>query len=127
MTDDAPTMSVDGFTRKFWSEADRLALMAEFERWDGTQVSFCEARGLSTKTFRSWRQRYSGGRPNSTHPGPSRQGDHDPLRHPPGLTGPAPPARPPARHPWTTSAPGPSEWARGACGHTPPCGCIPTF
>ena len=58
MTDDAPTMSVDGFTRKFWSEADRLALMAEFERWDGTQVSFRGARGLSTRTFRSWRQRY---------------------------------------------------------------------
>ena len=45
MTDDAPTMGVDGFTRKFWSEADRLALMAEFGRWDGTQVSFRGAGG----------------------------------------------------------------------------------
>ncbi len=58
MTGDAPTMSVDGFARKLWSEADRLALMAEFEHWDGTQADFCEAKGVSTKTFRSWRQWY---------------------------------------------------------------------
>ena len=51
--DDAPTMAVDGFTRKLWSEADRLALVAEFEHWGDTQVSFCEAKGVSTKTFRS--------------------------------------------------------------------------
>ena len=59
MADDTPTMTVDGFTRKLWSEADRLALVAEFERWGGTQVDFCEAKGVSTKTFRSWRQRYA--------------------------------------------------------------------
>ena len=59
MADDTPTMTVDGFTRKLWSEADRLALVAEFERWGGTQVDFCEAKGMSTKTFRSWRQRYA--------------------------------------------------------------------
>ena len=58
MTDDTPTMAVDGFTRKLRSEADRLALVAEFERWGGTQVSFCEAKGVSTKTLRSWRRRY---------------------------------------------------------------------
>ena len=50
MTDDTPTMTVDGFTRKLWSEADRLALVAEFEHWGGTQVSFCEAKGVSTKS-----------------------------------------------------------------------------
>ena len=59
MADDTPTMTVDGFNPKLWSEADRLALVAEFERWDGTQVSFCDAKGVSTKTFRSWRQRYA--------------------------------------------------------------------
>ncbi|MDE0209246.1 MAG: hypothetical protein OXJ64_05125, partial [Boseongicola sp.] len=58
MTDDTPTMAVDGFTRKLRSEADRLALVAEFERWGGTQVGFCEAKGVSTKTLRSWRRRY---------------------------------------------------------------------
>ena len=59
MADHTPTMTVDGFNPKLWSEADRLALVAEFERWDGTQVSFCDAKGVSTKTFRSWRQRYA--------------------------------------------------------------------
>lgn len=39
------------------SETEWRAVMAEFEHWDGTQVSFCEARGVSTKTFRSWRRR----------------------------------------------------------------------
>ncbi len=58
MTDDAPTMAVGGFARKLWSEADRLALMAEFGHWDGTQADFREARGVPAGTFRSWRQRY---------------------------------------------------------------------
>ncbi|MCY4240164.1 MAG: hypothetical protein OXD36_00295, partial [Rhodobacter sp.] len=49
---------VNGFTRKLWSEADRLALMAEFECWDGTRVSFRESRGVSVKSFRCWRRRY---------------------------------------------------------------------
>ena len=31
--------------------------MAEYERWDGTQASFCAARGVSLKTFQSWRRR----------------------------------------------------------------------
>ena len=30
MTDDTPTIAVDGFTRKLWSEADRLTLVGEF-------------------------------------------------------------------------------------------------
>ena len=45
MTDDTPTMAVAGFTRKLWSEADRLALVAEFERWGGTQVQLLRSQG----------------------------------------------------------------------------------
>ena len=59
MADDTPTMTVDGFTRKLWSEADRLAPVAEFERWGGTQAGFCEAKGMPARTFRSRRQRYA--------------------------------------------------------------------
>ena len=32
--------------------------MADFERWDGSQVGFCEARGVSRKTFQGWRRRF---------------------------------------------------------------------
>ncbi len=31
--------------------------MAEFGRWDGSQASFCESRGVPVKTFKSWRRR----------------------------------------------------------------------
>lgn len=58
MKDDSPTTAVDGFARRLWSEAVRLVLMAEFECRDGTQVSFSEAKGVSTETFRSWRRRH---------------------------------------------------------------------
>ena len=34
-----------------------MALMADLERWDGTQASFCEARGVSRKSVQSWRLR----------------------------------------------------------------------
>lgn len=60
MNDDmSATTAPDEPVRTVRSEAERQALMAEFEHWDGTQVSFCEAKGVSTKTFRSWRQRYA--------------------------------------------------------------------
>jgi len=55
MTEDAPTTAVDGITRKPWSEADRLAPIAEFERRGGTQAGFREAKGVSTTAFRNWR------------------------------------------------------------------------
>ena len=32
--------------------------MSDFERWDGSQASFCEARGVSRKTFQGWRRRF---------------------------------------------------------------------
>ena len=38
-------------------EAEWRRLMSDFEVWDGSQVSFCEARGLSLKTFQNWRRR----------------------------------------------------------------------
>ena len=49
MTPDAPTMTVGRRRRHVVrrSEAERQALMAEYERWDGTQVSFCEAKGVA--------------------------------------------------------------------------------
>ena len=43
--------------RRVRSEAEWQALMAEFERWDGTQVSFCESRGVSVKSFQCWRRK----------------------------------------------------------------------
>ena len=39
-------------------EAEWRALMAEYEHWDGTQVAFCRARGISRKTFHAWRRRF---------------------------------------------------------------------
>ena len=38
-------------------EAEWRALMADYEHWDGTQVTFCRARGISRKTFQAWRRR----------------------------------------------------------------------
>ena len=58
MADDASAAAVDGdTTRTFRSEAEWRALMADFEGWDGSQESFCEARGVSRKTFQGWRRR----------------------------------------------------------------------
>ena len=57
MTTDVSATAVDGSTRKARSEAEWRSLMAEFERWDGTQASFCAARGVSRKSFQSWRRR----------------------------------------------------------------------
>ena len=39
------------------SEAEWRRLMSDFESWDGTQVSFCEARGVSLTSFQNWRRR----------------------------------------------------------------------
>ena len=49
--------TVDGAGREYRGEAEWRALMADFERWDGSAVSFCEARGVSRKTFQGWRRR----------------------------------------------------------------------
>ena len=43
MTDDTRTMNVDGFTRKPWTEADRLTIVAEFGRWEGLVSDFCKS------------------------------------------------------------------------------------
>ena len=59
MTDDFFASPVDGApTKEFRGEAEWRALMADFERWDGSQASFCEARGVSRKTFQGWRRRF---------------------------------------------------------------------
>ena len=57
MTNDVPAAAVDGSAREIRSEAEWRALMTEYESWDGTQVSFCRARGVSRKTFQGWRRR----------------------------------------------------------------------
>ena len=56
MTQDAPTTTVRRRRRRnvIRSEAERQALMAEFERWDGTQVSFCDAKGVAPRTLMDW-------------------------------------------------------------------------
>lgn len=56
MTHDAPTTTVRRRRRRnvIRSEAERQALMAEFERWDGTQVSFCDAKGVAPRTLMDW-------------------------------------------------------------------------
>jgi len=38
----------------FRSEAERQALMAEYERWDGTRIGFCEAKGVHPGTLMGW-------------------------------------------------------------------------
>ena len=46
MMDDSMSETVPhGPVRRVRSEAERLALMAKYERWDGSQVSFCDSRG----------------------------------------------------------------------------------
>ena len=52
-----PATAVADPKREFRGEAEWRDLTAEFERWNGTQVSFRRARGVSVKTFRGWRRR----------------------------------------------------------------------
>ena len=55
MREDAPTTPVGGRRQSVVrSEAERQALMAEYERWDGTQIGFCEARGVAPRTLMDW-------------------------------------------------------------------------
>ncbi len=58
MTHDAPMTTVGRRPRSrrpiFRTEAERHALMAEYERWDGTQVDFCEANGVAARTLMGW-------------------------------------------------------------------------
>ena len=54
MTHDAPTTTVGPRRPVFRSEAERQALMAEYERWEGTQISFCEAKGVAPRTLMGW-------------------------------------------------------------------------
>ncbi len=57
MTNDALATGAARPVRKNRSEAEWQALMEDFERWDGSQVSFCESRGVSVKSFQSWRRK----------------------------------------------------------------------
>ena len=57
MNDNMSETVPGGSVRRVRSEVEWQALMADFERWDGTQASFCEARGVSRKSFQSWRRR----------------------------------------------------------------------
>ncbi len=58
MADDVLAETVDGAGREYLGEAEWRALMSDFELWDGSQASFCEARGVSRKTFQGWRRRF---------------------------------------------------------------------
>ena len=58
MTNDVLAAAVDDSTREFRNEADWRALMADFDRWEGSQVSFCKARGVPLKTFQVWRRKF---------------------------------------------------------------------
>ena len=55
MADDVLT-AAGGASRRVRSEAEWQALTANFERWDGSQPSFCRARGVSVKTFQCRRR-----------------------------------------------------------------------
>ena len=57
MAQDVPATAVDGSTRRPLGKAEWRVVMADFERWNGSQASFCEARGVSLTTFQSWRRR----------------------------------------------------------------------
>ena len=71
MNDDMSATTVpDAPVRRVRSEAEWLALMADFESWDGSQVSFCESRGVSVKSFQSWRRKHGlAGRASAGKPG----------------------------------------------------------
>lgn len=58
MSDDVSATPVDGSASMPGDEGEWRALMADFERWDGSQVSFCKARGVPRKTFQNWRRRF---------------------------------------------------------------------
>ncbi len=57
MTVNVDAMADGGQARRVRSEAEWEELMAAFGRWDGSQASFCESRGVPVKTFQSWRRR----------------------------------------------------------------------
>ncbi len=57
MTVDVDAVADVGQARRVRSEAEWEELMAAFGRWDGSQASFCESRGVPVKTFQSWRRR----------------------------------------------------------------------
>ena len=57
MTDDISAATGALPARTYRSEAEWRRLMSDFEGWEGTQSSFCEARGVSLKTFQNWRRR----------------------------------------------------------------------
>ena len=57
MPRDLSTPSVIESTRIYRTEAEWRALMAEFARWEGSQASFCEARGVSLTSFQNWRRK----------------------------------------------------------------------
>ncbi len=57
MMTEVNAMAADGPARRVRSEAEWQRLMAEFGRWDGSQASFRESRGVPVKTFLSWRRR----------------------------------------------------------------------
>ena len=71
MVNDSMSETVPGGSvRRVRSEAEWLALMADFERWDGSQVSFCESRGVSVKSFQGWRRKRGlAGRASAGKPG----------------------------------------------------------
>ena len=41
---------------KRFSEKQRAALLARFERWEGSAAAFCRKHGLSYQTLRGWRR-----------------------------------------------------------------------
>ena len=63
MTHDEQTTTVGRRPRSrrpvFRTEAERQVLMAEYERWDGTQISFCEAYGVAPRTLKGWFRKHN--------------------------------------------------------------------
>ena len=57
MANDVLETVVDGRRHEIRGAAWWRALMADFESWDGSQFSFCKARGVSLKTFQGWRRK----------------------------------------------------------------------
>ena len=57
MTVDVNAMAGGSQTRRVRSGAGWEVLMADFGRWEGSQASFRESRGVPVKTSRSWRRR----------------------------------------------------------------------
>ncbi len=58
MTSELSPVPVSGSRVRVCRSAEEWAgIVADHERWDGTQVSFCASRGISVQSLQYWRRK----------------------------------------------------------------------